>query len=181
MKESNGYTEQFQDWSEECTACLNRHVAHAAAHAWQATADLHPAAPPWLLDYAVHAVWQTALPLCDRTRAWTQVLSLSEPSWTTPDIDLCPARHGGAGAGAVGPTADSAHARRGAVRHWVRVTHAPCGPITRSDVVGQLGCGGVWDRYQGRQSTCGQHAGTRRERSPLAHIGTGGGIPCARR
>ncbi len=181
MKESNEYAEQFQDWSEECTGCLDRHVAKAAAHDRQATTDLYPPAPPWLLDYAVHALWQTPLSVCDGTRAWPQVLSLGEPRWTTPDPDLCPACHGGAGAGAVGPTADRAHARRGAVRHWVRVTHAPRQQITRSNVVGQLVCGGVWNRYQGRQSPRGQHAGTRHESSPLAHIVTGRGIPCARR
>ena len=181
MKESNGYAEQFQDWSEEYTACFDRHVAKAAAYDRQATVDFHPAAHSWLLDYAVHAVWQTPVSVCDGTGAWTQVLSVGEPSWSTPDTNLCPARHGGAGAGAVGPTADRAHARRGAVRHWMRVTHAPRRQMTRSDVVGQLVCGGVWDRYQGRQSTRGQHAGTRRERSPLAHVVTGGGIPCARR
>lgn len=181
MKESNEYAEQFQDWSEEDTACLDRHVAQAARHDWQATTDLHPPAYPGLLDYAVHALWQTPLSLCDGTRAWTQVLSLGEPRWPTPDPHLCPARHGGAGAGAVGPTADRAYARRGAVRHWVRVTHAPRQHITRSDGIGQLVCGGMWNRYQGRQSPRGQHVGTGRERSPLAHLVTGGGIPCARR
>jgi len=181
MKESNGYAEQFQDWSEECPACLDRHVAKAAAHAWRATTDLHPTVHPWLLDYAVHALWQTALSLCDGTRAWAQVLSVGEPSWPTPDTDLCPTRHGGAGAGTVGPVTDGAHARRGVVRHWVRVTHAPRRQITRSDVVGQLVCGGVRDRYHGRQSTRGQHAGTRREQSALAHTILGGGTSCARR
>jgi hypothetical protein len=181
MKESNGYAEQFQDWSEEYTASLDRHVAHAAAYAWQTIADLPPTAHPWFLDYAVHALWQTALPLCRRTRAWPQVLSVGEPCWPTPDPDLCPARHGGAGAGAVGPVTDGAYARRRAVRHWVRVTHAPRQHITRSDGVGQLVCGGVRDRYPGRQSPRGQHVGTGRERSPLAPAGTAGGAPCARR
>src|ERR1044071_7125517 len=138
MKESNGYAEQFQDWSEECTACFDRHVAKTAAHDRQATADLPPTAHSWLTDYAIHALWQTPLSLCDGTWAWTQVLSLSEPSWTTPDPDLCSTRSGSAGAGAVGPTADRARARRGAVRHWVRVTHAPRRQVTRSDVVDQL-------------------------------------------
>jgi hypothetical protein len=67
------------------------------------------------------------------------------------------------------------------VRHWVRVTHAPCRQVARSDGVGQLACDGVCDRYHGRQSTRGQHAGARRERSTLVHVVTGGGSPCARR
>jgi hypothetical protein len=181
MKESNGYAEQCKDWPEECTAGFDRHVAKAAAHDRQATADLHPTAHSRLTDYAIHALWQTPLSLCDWTWAWAQVLSLSEPSWTTPDTDLCSTRYGSAGAGAVGPTADRAHALRRAVRHWVRVTHASGGQITRSEVVGQLACGGVCNRYHGCQSTRGQHVGTRRERSTLAHVVTGGGIPCARR
>ena len=181
MKESNGYAEQLQDWSEERTACLDRHVAHAAAHAWQATTDLPPTAHPWLTDYAVHALWQTPLSVCDGTGAWTQVLSVGEPSWPTPDTDLCPARQGGAGAGAVGPTTDSAHARRGVVQHWLRIAHTPCSHVTGSNVVGQFACGGGCDRYHGRQSPGGQYVGTRCERPAVALTLTGGGIPCARR
>jgi hypothetical protein len=181
MEVINGYAEQFQNWSEECTASIDHHVAQAATCAWQATTDLHPTAHPRLIDYAVHALWQTALSLCNGTRAWAKVLSLSEPRWTTPDTDLCSTRHGGAGAGAVGPTADCANALRRAVRHWLRVTHAPCRQITRSDIVGQLARSGVCDRYNRRQSTRGQHVGARRERSPLAHPVSGGGTACARR
>jgi hypothetical protein len=181
MKESNGYAEQCKDWSEDYTACLDRHVAQAAAHDRQATTDFHPTAHSWLLDYAVHALWQATVSLCDGTRAWTQVLSVGESSWPTPDPDLCPAHHGGTGAGAVGPTADGTNAPRGAVRHWLRITHASGSQIMRSDVVGQLAWGGVCNRYHGCQSPRGQHAGARRERSPLAPVVTGGGIPCARR
>src|ERR1044071_9479319 len=123
MKESNGYAEQCKDWSEEDTACLDRHIAQAARHDWQATTDLHPPAYPGLLDYAVHALWQTPLSLRDGTGAWPQVLSVGEQSGMTPDPDLCPARHGGTGAGAVGPTADRANAHRGVVRHWLRIAH----------------------------------------------------------
>jgi hypothetical protein len=181
MEDINGYAEQFQNWSEEVAASLDRHVAQAAAHAGQATTDLHPTAHPRLLDYAVHALWQTALSLCNGTWAWAQVLSLSEPRWTTPDTDLCSTRHGDAGAGAVGPTADSANALRRTVRHWLRIAHAPCRQITRSDGAGQLARGGVCNRYHGRQSARGQHVGARSEQSALAHPVSGGGISCARR
>ena len=181
MTDINGYAEQCKDWPEECTACIDSGVAEAAAHDWQATADLHPAAHPWLLDYAVHALWQTPVPVCDRARAWTQVLSVGEQSWPTSYPHLCPADNGDTGTGAVGPVADGAHALRGAVRHWLRITHAPCRQVMRSDVVGQHACGGVCGRYHGRQSTRGQHVGTRREGSALAPTGTRGGAPCARR
>jgi hypothetical protein len=181
MKESNGYAEQFQDWSEECTACFDRHVAKAAAHAWQATTDLPPTVHPGLLDYAVHAVWQTAVSLCNGTRTWTQVLSVGEQSGTTPDPDLCPARHGGAGAGTVDPAAGVSRTRRGAVRHRLRITHTPRGQITRSDVVDQLAGGDGYDRYPGCQSPRGQHVGPRRERPAVACPIRRGGISCARR
>ena len=95
MKDINGYAEQCKNWPEECTACLDRHVAKAAAHDWQATTDLHPSAHPGLIDHAVHALWQTALPLCEWLWAWTQVLSLGESRRTTADTDLCPAHYGG--------------------------------------------------------------------------------------
>ena len=181
MQESNGYAGQCKDWSDEDTACLDRHIAQAARHDWQATTDLHSPVYPGLFDYAVHALWQTPVSLCKGRRAWPQVLSVGEQRGTTPDPDLWPARHGGAGAGAVGPTADGAYARRGAVRHWVRVTHAPCRQVTRSDGVGQRAWGGVCDRYHGRQSTRGQHAGARGERSTLVYAVAEGGSPCARR
>jgi hypothetical protein len=181
MQESNGYAEQCKDWSDEDPACLDRHIAQAARHDWQATTDLHPPAYPGLFDYAVHALWQTPVSLCNGARAWPQVLSVGEQSGTTPDPDLCPARHGGASAGAVGSVTDGARARRGVVRHWLRIAPAPGGQITRSDGVGQFACDGVSDRYHGRQSPRGQHVGTRGERSALVHAVTGGGTPCARR
>ena len=181
MEDINGYAEQCKNWPEECTAGLDRHVTKAAAHAWQATTDLYPTAYPWLLDYAVHTLWQTSLSLCNGAWAWPQVLSVGEQSGTTPDADLCPARHGGAGAGAVGPATNVSHARRGAVQYRLRIAHAPRRHITRSDVVGQFVCGGVCDRYQGCQSTGGQYVGTRRERSAVAHPIIRGGTACARR
>src|SRR5215471_1941127 len=46
MKESNGYAEQCKDWSEEDTACNDRHIAQAARHDWHATTDLYPPAYP---------------------------------------------------------------------------------------------------------------------------------------
>ena len=181
MEQRNGYREQCKDWSDQCTTCIDSHVTYAAAHDWQATADLQPAAHPRLIDYAVHALWQPSLPLCNWTRAWTQVLSLDEQSRPTPHTYLCPANTGGAGAGAVGPTADGSYALRGVVRHWLRVAHAPCWQVTRSDVVGQLACGGVSNRHDRRWSVGRQYAGTCRERSSLAQTVTGGGAPCARR
>jgi|SRR5215831_614941 len=181
MKGSNGYEEQFQDWSERFPPNFNGGVAHEAAYDWQATADLHPPAHPWLNNYPVHALWQTALPLCNGARPWTQVLSVGEPRWTTSHPHLCPADNGGTGARAVGPPAEDADTRRGVVRHWLRVTQAPCRQITRSDVVGQRACSTVSHRRDRRCSVGGQHAGTRRERSPLPHSGTGGGTPCTRR
>ena len=181
MKESNGYAEQCKDWSEKGTACLDRDVAHAAAHAGQATTDLHSPAHSWLLDYAVHALWQTSVSLRNGTGAWPQVLSVGESSWPTPDSDLCSTRDGGTGAGAVSPTADSAHAPRGAVRHWLRIAYTPCGQITRSDVVAQLAGSGVSDRYHGGQSPRGQYVGARLGQSALAHIISRGDTACARR
>ncbi len=181
MKGINGYTEQFQDWSDKDTTCLNHHIAQTAACAWQAIADLPLAAHPGLFDYTVYALWQTSVLLCDGARAWPQVLSVGESRRTTSNPDLCPARLSGAGARAVGPTTDSAHARRRAVRHWLRITDAPCRQITRSDGVGQLASGDRCDRYHGCQSTRGQHVGTRRERPAVASPIRRGGISCARR
>ena len=181
MKGSNGYAEQCKDWPDEDTACLDHHIAQAARHDWQATTGLHPTAYPGLLDYAVHALWQTPVSLCNGRRAWPQVLSVGEQSGTTPDPDLCPACHGGTGAGAVGPTADRAHAPRGVVRHWLRITHTSREQITRSDVASQFAGGGVCDRSPGCQSPRGQHVGTRRERPAVAYPIRRGGISCARR
>jgi hypothetical protein len=181
MEDINGYVEQCKDWSEEVATSLDRHIAHAATHAGQTAADLHPPVPPWLLDYAVYPLWQTPLSVCDGTGAWAQVLSLREPRGTTPDPDLCPARQGSAGAGTVGPVTADAHARRGVVRHWVRVTHAPGGRITRSDSADQLAGSGLCDRYHSRQSPRGQHVGERPGQCALAHTIRGGEPACARR
>jgi hypothetical protein len=181
MKESNGYAEQGKNWSEEFTTDCNSDVANAPARDRQATAGPQCAGNSWIPDHPIHALWQTALPVCDWARAWTQVLSLGEQSWTTAHPDLCPADNGGAGTGATSSTADGAYARRGVVRHWLRIAPAPGGQITRSDGVGQFACDGVSDRYHGRQSPRGQHVGTRGERSALVHAVTGGGTPCARR
>jgi hypothetical protein len=67
------------------------------------------------------------------------------------------------------------------VRHWLRITHASCEQITRSDGVGQLAGGGVCDRYPGCQSPRGQYVGARPGQSALAHPLRGGGTACARR
>jgi hypothetical protein len=183
MVDTNGYAEQYKDWSEEVefTTDFHRDVAKAAAYDRHANAHPYPAGHSWFLDYAVHALWQTPLSLCDGTRAWPQVLSLSEQSWTTTHTHLCSAHHGGAGAGAVGPTTEGSRARRGVVRHWLRVTHTTRRQVTRSHVGGQLSGGGVSHRREGRQSPRGQHVGTRGERSALVHAVPGGGAPCARR
>lgn len=181
MKGINGWAGQCKDSSEEVTACFNRYVAQAAACDRQAIADLHPPASSWLIDYAVHTLWQTPLSLCDGTPTWTQVLSVSEQRGTTSDPDLCPARYGGAGARTVGPTPEGSHARRGAGQYRLRIAHASGGQITRREVVGQFAWGGVYDRYHGRQSTRGQHVRTRCERSSLVYAVAEGGSPCARR
>jgi hypothetical protein len=181
MEHNNGYTEQCNDWSEHSTTRINGYVAYATAPGCQATAHPQPPGAPRLLDHALHALWQTPLPLCDWTRAWPQILSLGEQSQTTSHAHLCPATHGGAGAGAVGPAADVSHALRGAVRHWLPVADTTRGQVARSHGVGQLGHNGVCDRRDGRQSTRGQYVGTRGERSSLAQAVTGGSAPCTRR
>ena len=78
------------------------------------------------------------------------------------------------------PLPTLSHALGGAVRHRLRVTYPTGNSVARINGVGQPASGGV-SRCDGRQSTRGQHVGTCRERSPLAHVGTGGGTPCARR
>ena len=181
MKHNNGYTEQCQDWSDRCRARLDCRIAHAAAPAGQAAARPHPAGHPWIPDHAIHAVWQTALPLCGRTRAWSQILSLGEPSRETPHTDLCAPGNGSAGAAAGGSAADVSHPPRGAVRHRLRITDATRRPVARPDVGGQSSHGGVSDRRDRRWSTGGQHVGTRPKRSPLARVATGGHSPCTRR
>jgi hypothetical protein len=67
------------------------------------------------------------------------------------------------------------------VRHRLRIAHASRRQITGSDGVGQLVRGGVCDRYNSRQSTRGQHVGSRRARFALALTISRGGTSCARR
>lgn len=180
MEYSNGYTEQCKDSSEQFTTRVNGHAAHAAAHAWQATAHSQPTDHPWLIDYTVHALWQTPLSLCDGTRAWPQILSLSEQSRKATDSPLGASGESRADSGATGPVANLSHALGGTLRHRLRVAHPPRWVIVRTNVVGQPSCGGG-SRCARRWSTRGQHVGTRRERSALARTISEGGAPCARR
>jgi len=181
MEHSNGYTEQCKDWSDRCTERINCHAAHAAAHDRQATAHPQPAGHPRLPDHALHALWQTTLPLCDRTWAWSQILALGEQRRETPPAPLCAPGHGCAGATAVGSLPDVARPPGGAVRHRLRVADAPRRPVARSPVVGQLSRDGVCDRRDGCWSTGGQYVGTRKERPALGRAATGGGSPCTSR
>ncbi len=181
MEESNGYAEQCKDWSEQFTTGINSHATHAAARDWQAVTHSPPAGYPGLLDYAVHALWQTALSLCHGRRAWTQVLSVGEQRGTTTHTHLCSAHYGGAGAGAVGPVAGVSRTRRGTVRHRLRIAHSSRRQITGSDGVGQLVRGGMCDRYHSRRSTRGQHVGAGHGQSALAHTISRGGPACPRR
>jgi hypothetical protein len=181
MEHSNGYAEQCKDCSDRFTDRINCHTARAAAQDRQAAARPQPAGHPRIIDHAVHAVWQTALPLCGRTRAWSQILPLGEQSREPPHTPLYTPNNGRAGSGAVGPSAEVSHPPGGAVRHRLRVAHTPCRPVARPNVVGQPNRGGVCNRCGCRQSTRGQHVRTRHERPPLARSTTRGGSPCARR
>jgi hypothetical protein len=180
MEQSNGYTEQCKDWSDRCTACINCHAAHAAAHDRQATAHPQPAGDTRITDHAVHAVWQTALPVCDRTRAWPQILSLGEQSGETSPPHLCTPGEGRADSGASVTSTNISHAPGGAVRHRLRVTHPTRRLVARTGVVGQPTRGDV-SRCDGCQSTGRQHVRTRSERWLRARATTRGGAPCARR
>ena len=180
MEYSNGYAEQCQDWSDQFTTGINGQLAYATAHDRQAAACPQCAGDPWLPDHTLHALWQTALPVCDWTWAWAQVLSLGEQRGETPPPYLCAAGKSRADSGAIGTAPSLSHALGGAVRHRLRVTHPAGNSVARTNVVGQLASGGV-SRCDGRQSTRGQHVGTRRARSALAHAVAGGGAPCARR
>jgi hypothetical protein len=181
MEHSNGYTEQCQDWSDRCTERLNCKAAHAAAPADQAAARPRPASHPRLPHHAVHALWQTALPLCGRARPWAQVLSLGEPSGEAPPPHLCTQGYGSAGAAAGGPVADVSHPPGGAVRDRLRVAQATRRPVARSYAVGQPSPSGGSNRRGRRRSTGGQHAGTGPESGPLAKPIPGGHAPCTRR
>jgi hypothetical protein len=180
MDSINGYAEQCKDWSDQFTTGINGHLAYATAHDRQAAACPQSAGHSRIIDHTVHAVWQTTLPLCDWTRAWPQILSLSEQSGETPPPHLYISGDRRTGSGAIGTAPNLSHALGGAVRHHLRVTHPTGNSVARTNVAGQLASGGV-SRCDGRQSTRGQHVGTRRERSALAHAVTGGGAPCTRR
>ena len=180
MESINGYTEQCKDWSEEFTPGFNGDIAYATASDRQATACPQFAGDPWSSDHTLHALWQTVLPVCDWTWAWAQVLSLGEQKRQTPPPHLCAPGKSRADSGAIDTAPNLSHALGGAVRHRLRVTHPTGNSVARTNDVGQSASGGV-SRRDGRQSPRGQHVGTRRERSALAHAVTGGGIPCARR
>jgi len=181
MAHSNGYAEQCKNWSEDCRARSNGHAAHATTYDHQATAHSQPARDTRISDYAVHAVWETTLPVCDWPWTWPQILSLREQRGETASPHLYPPGKGGADSGATGTAPHLSHALGRAVRHRLRVPHATSWRVARSHVIGQLRRDGVSDRCGGRQSTRGQHVGTRRERSSLAHALPGGGAPCTRR
>ena len=180
MEHSNGYTEQYKNWSEYLPPRTNGHAAQATAYDRQAAARPQPAGHPWIIDHAVHALWQTALPVCDRTRAWPQILSLGEQSRETSSPYLCPPGERRTGAGAIVTAPHLPHPSGGAVRHRLRVTHATRRLVARANVVGQLPCGGL-SRCGGCQSPGCQYVGTRRGRSALAQAVTGGDAPCTRR
>lgn len=180
MEHTNGYTEQCKDWSEDFTVRSNSHAAQATAHDHQAIAGAQPARHPRISDHAVHAVWQTTLPLCHGTRAWPQILSLSEQKGETASPHLYPPGEGGRDSGAIIAAPHLSYPLRRAVRHRLRATHATRREVERTNVVGQPICGGVF-RCGGGQSTRGQHVGTRSEGPSLAHAVTGGGTSCTRR
>jgi hypothetical protein len=180
MKYTNGYTEQCQNWSEYFTARINGHAAQATAYDRQAAACPQPAGHPRIIDHAVHALWQTPLPVCDRTRAWPQILSLGEQSRETSSPHLCPPGDRRADSGAIVTAPHLSHPSGGAVRHRLRVTHATRRLVARTNVVGQLPCGGL-SRCDGCQSTGRQHVRTRSERPSLAQAVTAGGASCTRR
>jgi hypothetical protein len=176
----NGYAEQCKDWSEECTACLDSHIAHATAHAWPAAACPQSAGHSRIIDHTVHAVWQTVLPLCDWTRAWPQILSLSEQRGETSPPHLCAPGKSRADSGAIIAAPYLSHPPGGVVRDRLRVAHATRRAVARTNVVGQPLCGGL-SRCDCRQSIGGQYVGTRCERWPLGRAITRGGTPCTRK
>jgi hypothetical protein len=180
MEDINGHAEQWKNWSEDWRARSNGHAAQATTDDPQATAHSYPTRDTRIRDYAVHAVWETPLPMCDGTRPWPQILSLCEQSGETASPHLYPPGKGSTDSGATVPAPHLSHPLRRAVRHRLRVTYATCRIVARTHVVDQPSCGGVF-RCGGGQSTRGQHVGTRRERSALADAVTGGGAPCTRR
>ena len=124
MEYLNGYAEQYKDWSDCFPAGLDCRVAHAAAYDRQAITCPQPAGDTRIIDHTVHAVWQTALPVCDRTRAWPQILSLSEQSGETPPPHLYISGDRRTGSGAIVTAAHISRALGGVVRYCLRVTDA---------------------------------------------------------
>src|SRR5262245_25224745 len=110
----NGYVEQCKDWSGEFTTGFNGDIAHAAAHDWQATAGPQCAGDPRIPDHTLHALWQTALPVCDWRWAWTQVLSLGEQKRQTPPPHLCAPGKSRADSRTIGTAPNLSHALGGA-------------------------------------------------------------------
>jgi hypothetical protein len=180
MEYLNGYAEQYKDWSDYFTTCIDCYVAHAAAHDRQATAHPQSAGDTRIIDHAIHAVWQTTLPLCDWTRARSQILSLSEQRRETSPPHLYTPGEGGAGSGAISSVPYLSYSPRGVVRDRLRVAHATRRSVASTHVVGQPLCRGV-SRCDGCQSIGGQYVGTRRERGSLGRATTRGGTSCTRR
>lgn len=180
MDSINGYAEQCQDWSEEFPTGFNGDIAHATAGDRHAAACPQCAGDPRIPDLPLHALWQTALPVCDGTGAWAQVLSLGEQSRQTSPPHLCAPGTSRADSRAISTAPNLSHALGRAVRHRLRVADPTSKSVVRINGIGQPANGGV-SRCEGRQSTRGQHVGTRGERSALVPTGTRGGAPCARR
>jgi hypothetical protein len=180
MEHSNGYAEQCKDWSEYFTACINSHAVQATTHDCQTTAYPQSASDPRIIDYAVHAVWETTLPVCHWTWAWPQILSLSEQSGETAPPHLYTPGEGGADSGAIIAAPYLSHPPGGVVRDRLRVAHATRRAVASTNDVGQPPCGGL-SRCGCRQSIGGQYVGTRRERGLLGRATTRGGTPCTRK
>jgi hypothetical protein len=180
MEDINGYAEQCKDWSEYFIAGLNSQAAQATTHDRQATAHTQPARDTRLIDYTVHAVWQTTLPVCYGARAWPQILSLREQRGETSPPHLYTPGKGGADSGAISSVPYLSYPLRRAVRDRLRVAHATCRAVASTHVIGQPPCGGL-SRCASRQSAGRQYVGTRSERSALAQVITRGETPCTRR
>jgi len=180
MEHSNGYAEQCKNWSDDWSARSNGGATQATTHDHQAIAGAQPARDPRIRDHAVHTVWETTLPVCDGTRAWPQVLSLSEQKGETASPHLYTPGEGSTDSGAIVPAPHLSYPLRRAVRHRLRVAHATRRTVASTHVVGQPLCSGL-SRCGGCQSTGGQYVGTRSERLSLAHAVTRGGAPCTRR
>jgi hypothetical protein len=180
MEYLNGYAEQYKDWSDYFTTCIDCDVVYAAAHDHQAIAGAQPAGDTRLSDHAIHAVWQTALPVCHGTRAWPQILSFREQRGETSPPHLYPPGEGSADSGALSSVPHLSYPLRRAERDRLRVAHTTGRAVASTHVVGQPLCRGV-SRCDGCQSTGGQYVGARRERGLLGRATTRGGTPCTRR